>query len=259
MSEEKDQQNLYQNQTSWNWWSDLIKEDWWLLNWNATSEEWKENSKKRFDLLWSTYEDSIRNGNLDWNKNDKNLPKTYPWKKWRNAWAIVLIVDLVLSMLWLFSFILELISTILMVIFLILWIKTIRTPENQEIIKENNIWKRLKWVIWIYAALTAIYFFFDVATAVYMYNSIKEGKNFDDRVKVEYSNLYDNEKFRDDVYWVEFDKIWNNAFWCDCYWDNATESIWLIDQLTSRKKVKQIYTVLKATVQKNIENWEWTY
>ena len=138
MSEEKDQQNLYQNQTSWNWWSDLIKEDWWLLNWNATSEEWKENSKKRFDLLWSTYEDSIRNSNLDWNKNDKNLPKTYPWKKWRNAWAIVLIVDLVLSMLWLFSFILELISTILMVIFLILWIKTIRTPENQEIIKDNS-------------------------------------------------------------------------------------------------------------------------
>ena len=79
-----------------------------------------------------------------------------------------------------------------MVIFLILWIKTIRTPENQEIIKENNIWKRLKWVVWIYVALTAIYLFFDVATSVYMYNSIKEGKNFDDRVKVEYSNLYDN-------------------------------------------------------------------
>ena len=76
MSEEKEQQNLYQNQTSWNWWSDLIKEDWWLLNWNATSEEWKENSKKRFDLLWSTYEDSIRNSNLDWNKNDKTLPTT---------------------------------------------------------------------------------------------------------------------------------------------------------------------------------------
>lgn len=130
MPEQNGQDSQFQNQNAGNGWSDLIREDGGLLNWNTVSEEWDDGkkNKRRFDLLGSTYEDSIWNTNLDWNEKWKDIPKTYPWKKWRNARAIVLIVDVVLSMLWFLTYWLEILSTILMVVFLVLWIKTIRTP-----------------------------------------------------------------------------------------------------------------------------------
>lgn len=257
---EQNEQELLQDQSNENSWSDLIKEDSWLLNWNATSNEWNESKKKKrkFDLLGSRYEDSIWNSNLDWDKNNKDLSKAYPWKKWRNARVIVLIVDILLNMIWLLILPLEILSTILMIIFLILRIKAIRRPENQEIIKEKNIWKRLKSVIWIYLVLTVLYAFFDTANVMFLLPSAKQADDFDNRVKTEYSNLYDNDQFRNDVS-NEFDKIWNNAFWCNCFWDYATETIWYMDQITSNKKIKQMYTVLKATIKRNIENGEWTY
>lgn len=259
MPEQNEQDILLQNQSNENEWSDLIKQDGGLLNWNTTSEEWNGGKKKRrFDLLWSRYEDSIWNSNLDGDKNDKNLPKTYPWKKWRNARAIVLLVDVVLNIIWLLMLPLEILSTILMIVFLILRIKAIRKPENQEIIKKKNMWKRLKSVIWIYVILTLLYAFFDTANVIFLLSSDKWANDFDNRVKTEYLNLYDNDEFWHDVT-NEFDNIWNTTFWCNCYWDYATESIWYIDQLTSNKKIKHMYTMLKATIRKNLENGEWSY
>ena len=220
MPEQNEQQNSYQSTNYTNWWSDLIKEDGETLNWNLNNDWNKE--KKWFDLLWSSYEDSIWNTNLDWNEKGKSIPKSYPWKKRRHARAIVLIFDIVLWMLWFLTYWLEILSTILMVVFLILWITTIRTPENQEIIKEKNIGKRLKRIIRLYAILTAIYVINDIYLVMNIEYTIDDVYSYTEWHLSSFDlTFYNNNKT---IINEEVIKVANEYAWCNCFWDNATQN-----------------------------------
>lgn len=125
-----------------------------------------------------------------------------------------------MSLCWVLTYWLEILTTVLLIIFLALWIKTARQPENQEIIKERNMWKRMKWVIWLYVVFTVIAVIYDITLIRNFEYTIDDVRN-----SIENLNSYDpdfyyySKTFTDE----EIIKVANEYVWCNCFWNNATQ------------------------------------
>ena len=144
MPEQNEQENLFQNQSNENEWSDLIKEDGGLLNWNnSTEQSWS----KWFDLFQNNIENAIRNTNLNWDNSLKNIWKNwnknvkYPGKKRRNARWIVAILMCWMLELWFLRIYQLAILNVLLIFFVIARIFTVRKDDAKKFIEENNIYE----------------------------------------------------------------------------------------------------------------------